>query len=198
VLDASDCSGKRNGHSLSPLTCCDATSLTLSSDRKVNGTGDPIISATTTKDTIWNVAEAAIEMYIFAATCDIIRLRQDAMDRLVWCNNVTYNLPRRGGFICPSVIKRVYDHIGPDKEVFPEGNPLHRWLLSRDPYRVNLYDDFPEEYQYHLIEIYGLADDPCALDAVWMPPCCQFHEHFTQEDFNNCVIRVDRNRELDG
>lgn len=34
-------------------------------------------------DMIWKVAEAAIEMYIFASTFHIPRLRQDAMDRLV-------------------------------------------------------------------------------------------------------------------
>ena len=57
-----------------------------------NCTSDPIILSYTTVTNLWGVAEVAIDLYFFAKKFDIPRLQQDAVDRLIWCNNKGYNL----------------------------------------------------------------------------------------------------------
>lgn len=111
------------------------------------------------------------------------------MDRLVWCNNVICERSCSNGFVSPSTIKRAYKHADPD-------SPLRTWLTSRNPGLIDIYSDLPEEYYIAFAEKHGLEVDVDELWAVWMRPSCQFHEHYTQDEFNNCVIRVDMHREL--
>jgi hypothetical protein len=61
--------------------------------------GDPIVCEVTEDDQVWMIAEAAIEMYIFAKIYDVPRLSHDAIDRLIWCQN--------------TAIERVYEHTKP-------------------------------------------------------------------------------------
>jgi len=70
------------------------------------------------------VAEAAIEMYIFAQTYDIPRLRQDAMDRLVRCNNAGSSAePCLYSNVSASTIQRAYQHTARDSAV-------RKWLAA--------------------------------------------------------------------
>jgi hypothetical protein len=72
---------------------------------------------------IWKIAEAAIEMYIFAKIYDIPRLCCDAVDRLVWCNNTAYHFDHCGTFVSASSIERAYGYTTP-------GSPLRELLIS--------------------------------------------------------------------
>jgi hypothetical protein len=50
--------------------------------------------------------EFAIEVLIFAETFNIPRLRQNAIDRLVWCHNIVNKADARGKFVSPAAIRR--------------------------------------------------------------------------------------------
>ena len=100
-----------------------------------NPTDDPLIweydrkSADTTK-----YVEPVINVFVFAEAYMIPRLRQDAIDRLVWCTNSSTD----AHFVPASVIQRVYKHT-------PASSPLHRLLairycLSRSKGQVNMHE----------------------------------------------------------
>ena len=53
---------------------------------------------------IWEHADIAIDMFIFAQTFEVSRLRQDAVDRLVWCHNTAYDDGTGGSFVSTAAI----------------------------------------------------------------------------------------------
>jgi hypothetical protein len=125
------------------------------SEKWVSIKGDPIIPDDVDGDTFWEVAEVAIEMYIFSQTYDIPRLRQDAMDRLVWCHDVGYDVDYFDTFVSAFCIKRAYDHT-------EEGSPLRKWLIigfmefcSYDKTEMN---DYPHQYLIDISNNYKLLE----------------------------------------
>ena len=81
--------------------------------------------------TVREVAEAAIEMYIFAKRYGIDELRGDAMGRLGWCWDVATDLHAAEdvdvneiqGFLSPATSRRVYENTEAD-------SPVRRWLVK--------------------------------------------------------------------
>jgi hypothetical protein len=133
-------------------------------------------------------------MYIFAKTFNIPRLRQDAMDRLVWCNNFTCDSKsesRHSEYISTAAIWRAYEHT-------ERNSPLRKWLTGRNFHYVTgrATVDLPKEYSSDLVKKYGAMETPDMLHIVCMTPGCELHEHETQEDTDDCVIRVKMERKL--
>jgi hypothetical protein len=75
--------------------------------------GDPIVCEVTEDDQVWMIAEAAIEMYIFAKIYDVPRLSHDAIDRLIWCQNTAHDSFVAKCFVSKTAIERVYEHTKP-------------------------------------------------------------------------------------
>jgi hypothetical protein len=101
--------------------------------------GDPIFCEVATEDEIWKIAEAAIEMYVFAKIYDIPRLRCDAMDRLAWCYNTAYDFDHCGTFVSASSIEQAYEYTTP-------GSPLRELLISR-------FSDFFSSHGEEMIDL---------------------------------------------
>lgn len=139
------------------------------------------------------MAEAAIEMYVFAKAYDIPRLRQDAMDRIIWCNNKSWDSSDTGTFVCASTIKRAYEHL-------EAGNYVRNWLISGfsaySSYEREDITDLLHEYMVDVLENYKLNEmgHEGSLIANFMLPSCAYHEHATQLEKDECVSRVDFDR----
>jgi hypothetical protein len=171
------------------------------SEKWVSIKGDPIIPDDVDGDTFWEVAEVAIEMYIFSQTYDIPRFRQDAMDRLVWSHDVGYDVDYFDTFVSASCIKRAYDHT-------EEGSPLRKWLIigfmefcSYDKTEMN---DYPHQYlidisnNYKQLELDREGNPSRALHIGFM--CCRgcfFHEHDSEQDRTDCKVRVHMERKIE-
>jgi hypothetical protein len=134
-----------------------------------------------TEYSIQDVAEAAIGMYIFGTTFDIPRLRQDAMDRLVWCSNFSYTLtPTSYARVSESIILRAYEHTNCN-------SPLLTRLIAHGPLVTGYEMYLPDEYLHDRVE---------ALNPVWIRLSCEYHEHKNQQEWNDCVVRVNMERTL--
>jgi hypothetical protein len=59
---------------------------------------------------IWERAELAIDTFIFAETFDIPRLRQDSIDRLVWCHNLAHIGSVTESFVSTAATQKAYIH----------------------------------------------------------------------------------------
>ncbi|KAF2833955.1 hypothetical protein CC86DRAFT_17356 [Ophiobolus disseminans] len=113
-----------------------------------NLSGDPIMPDMTPQlvdvEAVWEIAEAAVEMYTFAHRYDISLLEQAAVDRLGWCYDVARALKAKrksvfpddgledefdmsdvfesASFVSTETIRRAY-------ELTEAGNPVRRWLV---------------------------------------------------------------------
>jgi hypothetical protein len=136
-------------------------------------------------------AEAAIEMYIFAGTYEIPRLRLDAIDRLVWCHNRIW---ATGGLVdCPlsyigqASLTRAYENT-------LKGDKIGD-LLSQGYYELGDHKDeallvLPKEL---LAKISGWALRCTPFDfGVW--DSCDFHEHMDHNERDACQVRVQMRR----
>jgi hypothetical protein len=135
--------------------------------------------------------EAAIEIYIFASTYEIHRLRLDAIDRLVWCHNRIFDTSTLVdgplGYVGPSVLTRAYKNT-------LTSDPIRR-LLSEGYYELGCHSDealltLPKEL---LAKMLGWALHGIAFDSgLWEP--CSFHEHTDQNERDACEVRVQMQR----
>jgi hypothetical protein len=137
-------------------------------------------------------------MYIFAKTYNIPRLRQDAMDRLVWCNDTAYDFPEYGTFVSGTAIQCAYENTQP-------GNPLRQWLIGAFTVfpgsDVAGLIDLPQRYLVDVAANYKLKDlqggEKRALSGGWFGPSCCLHEHESEEEKSKCEIKVNMDREIE-
>jgi len=154
--------------------------------------GDPIICDVIDADELWTIAEAAIEMYIFAHTYDIPRLAQDAWDRLVWCNRNARVLAShfKKTFVSASTIQHLYENTQP-------GNYVRTWLVNG----LRAFADMDTTDLTHLPQAFLVDvardyrkrphhpdDDVSRYLHMWYD--CEFHEHATRKEEDECVVRV--------
>jgi hypothetical protein len=130
-------------------------------------------------------------MYIFARVYDIPRLRCDAMDRLVWCNNTAHYNGQYGTFVSASSITRAYEHIDP-------GSPLREllisgffWFFSSDGEKMV---DLPRPYLIDIAVSFKSGKLTGDRDDGYRLPGCYWHEHETEEERTGCKIRVNMDR----
>jgi hypothetical protein len=156
--------------------------------------GDPIICDVNDADELWTVAEAAIEMYIFAHIYDIPRLGQDAWDHLVWCNRTTYLLRSqfKKTFVLASTIQHLYENTQP-------GNHVHTWLVNG----LRAFSDFDTTDMTHLPQAV-LVDvtrdykqrphhpDDDVLRYLHTRYDCESHEHETLKEDDEGEVRIQR------
>jgi hypothetical protein len=150
-----------------------------------------------TEATLWKVAEAAIEMYIFSKTYDIPRLRVDAIDRLEWCYDTAYSFTSYGTFVSASSIRRVYEHTDID-------SPVRKWLIAgfSDFFTCSgaFMTDLPHQYFIDIAENYKLQEccpgdkEPITDSGMYL---CLAHEHECEHEQRGCKRRVDMMREVE-
>jgi hypothetical protein len=134
--------------------------------------------------------EAAINMYIFANRYEVPRLRQDAIDRLVWCNNLMFldlddDEPDYDyhDYISITAIETLYRTTKPSdplRELLSEG--YHDYGDQRDAALGQLPKDL-------LVDILRKArDKKCKRYGPWRNPC-KHHGH-TGPVVPPCTLRI--------
>ncbi|KAH7094760.1 hypothetical protein FB567DRAFT_586115 [Paraphoma chrysanthemicola] len=133
---------------------------------------------------VWELFDAVIPMFLFAETWDIPRLRQDAVDRLVWCNNYFRSNGTYDGFVASNTITMAYDRTKPK-------NPLRRLIaiafcLHNTKHTVAV-DEMPRQF---LVDIWKHEKYMYATDENQELNPCEFHEHASKEESKACTVRV--------
>lgn len=149
--------------------------------RRWNLSGSPLLPDMLLRlvdaDAVWEVAEAAVEMYIFARRYDILLLERDAVGRLGWCWDVARDLRVQGKklymddglrdefelegdglatFVSAETIRRAY-------EFTEKGSAVRGWLVGGlEEFfcfgRENI-GMLPRQYLVDVSEDYGLLRD---------------------------------------
>ncbi|KAF2833954.1 hypothetical protein CC86DRAFT_415989 [Ophiobolus disseminans] len=132
-------------------------------------------------------AEAAVEMYIFASAYQIPRLRQDAMDRLVWCHNhfaTEQSDQYSTNYVSPQILVSACQNTRP-------GSPLRELLLEGFYEFSDRADDtFKAIFKNVLVDVSRMiSDHRGSIYGYWKP--CDYHEHEDQEERERCKVRVD-------
>jgi hypothetical protein len=130
--------------------------------------------------------DAAIEMYIFASAYEIPRLRQDAIDRVVWCYNQLLEVWRgetEGGCFTAARLNRAYDHTQAASGL--------RALLKEGYCKWGKFDRkslaaLPKDLLVEVCE--DVYRSPDVEYGPWTP--CDFHEHASRAEKVACDVRI--------
>jgi hypothetical protein len=131
-------------------------------------------------------AEVAIHLYIFANRYEILRLRLDAIDRLVWCLNRFDHAEDHGieaSFIGTATLVRAW-------RATSQNDPIRKLLCEgfsgMGDHSDETFMELPKELLVSLLHIckaYGFDDF-----GTWRP--CEYHGHDWQRVGETCVVRV--------
>jgi hypothetical protein len=137
---------------------------------------------------VWAFAEVAVDVYIFAQTFDIPRLRQDAMDRLLWCHNEEYVDSLSPGFIHASSIQKAYENTRPGSKL--REILVYGWcemMEARDLQEKAVAEALPREF---LADIALHYVNNCGKEGCYGNiGGHEYHEHRSEEK-RDCVVRV--------
>jgi hypothetical protein len=127
------------------------------------------------------VLSQLVDTFIFAETYDIPYLRQDAVDRLVWCFQRPETIHRS-----IQTVGRAYTHTQP-------GSPLRRVLVDGFCFQANVQSQImlrrmPSDFLVDVVLVQRSLLNKTALKQ--MPDACEYHEHETEEARKSCESRI--------
>jgi hypothetical protein len=135
----------------------------------------------------WWCAAEIINIFIFAETYEIPRLRLDAIDRLVWCyNHALHHHTEPEDFLKAPIFNHAYKHT-------KSGCVLRKWLVCAFRCFRN-HDDrkgllgLPKKFLVDFFQEWEVWADTNLEEEL---TACKFHRYRTPEAAKTCVVRVD-------